>query len=523
MKDERSKPRWSLPYSSPLPESPAARRWATAARIGAYALFAAVLVGVVAQVQYLTMKNVRKGEAWDREHLGLTLREAVALGRPKAHRGALGRWRLAIHQFWDGQNIYRAVSQGGDAQRPPDTGTPTVWLHPNMPFTVVLLSPLAYLPVGAMTLTWNVLKVLMLLATLLMLADLGRHGERRLGDWVLGLGLLWAIMFVIGDIQHGNTNVFVLGAITLHLWLYRKGHDAWAGASLALAICLKMTPALFVLYWLYQRNWKLLAGTLAAGVVFVFVVPMTALSIAFGPEHYFRLTATWLDNLILPGLVKGAWYPIHINQSISGVMSRYFLSEPSPNGNIFWNPDDAPYSSQVRFQWIALASLGEATVKWIIRACQVVVVGLMAWAIGWRKLPRDDGRRLLHYGLVALGMLLLNQRTWDHHAAVLLIASVGVWRAIAHGRAPSRRRAWALGMMLAAGLLVWLTGTDLFVLLARAAGLGKEAGGHWADVFDAYGPTFLYFVLLLAAAAALAAGLKGSGDPFAEERQKLWS
>ena len=79
---------------------------------------------------------------------------------------------------------------------------------------------------------------------------------------MLGLGLLWVLMFVIGDLQHGNTHVLVLGAITLHLWLYRRGHDWAAGGALALAICLKMTPALFVLYWLYQRNWKLLGGTL---------------------------------------------------------------------------------------------------------------------------------------------------------------------------------------------------------------------------------------------------------------------
>jgi hypothetical protein len=334
-------------------------------------------------------------------------------------------------------------------------------------------------------------------------------------DWVVGLGLLWCILMVIGDIQHGNTNIIVLSAIALHLWLYRQGKDLWAGAALALAICLKMTPALFLLYWLYQRNWKLLFGCAAAMVVYVAGVPLACV----GPARYAELMGTWWANLIQPGLLKGAWYPIHINQSLSGTLSRYFLD--GANGNIFWNPDDNPYDHQNEFGWITVVALNPATVKWILRGCQLAVVALMAWAIGWKKLPRDDGRRGLHYALVVIGMMLLNQRTWDHHCAVLLVADIALWYAIAFSRVSSAARKWALGLMILAGPLNWLFSNGVFALAAILARKDSSTGEHWADVAHAYGPTTAMLLTLLVTSVILSVSLRGKDPAFADVRQKL--
>jgi len=305
----------------------------------------------------------------------------------------------------------------------------------------------------------------------------------------------------------------------LHLWLYRRGRDALGGVSLALAICLKMTPALFVLYWAYQRCWKLLVWTAVALVIFAVVIPAGVL----GPQRYADVTGTWLENLIVPGLVKGAWYPIHINQSIPGVFARYLLGEPNPNGDIFWNPDDNDYEYQDQHGWIAVAWLSDGTVKWLIRLAQVVVLGLAAWAIGLRKLPRDDGRRALHYGLIVCGMMLLNQRTWDHHAGVLLIANVAAWYAIGFARIGRRARVAAFGLMALVWPLVWLVGSGTFKLAAQMLGHGRDAGEIWADYADAYGPTFLSFVALFAACVVLSAALRTSRSPYHVERCSLRS
>jgi len=441
-------------------------------------LLAIILIAVAVQFQHGTVRRLNDD--------------------PPTSKGAMARWRSAFRDFWAGEDIY-AVAR-----------------HPNMPFTVILLSPLAYLSPTAMAATLSALKLAVLAASILMAARLAGHGRSGTRDWIVGLALLWSLQLLISDIQHGNTNIFVLGLILLHLWLFRMGKDLPAGAALAAAICLKMTPALFVLYWLYQRNWRLLAGTLVAGVVFVVGVPV----LAVGPGRYAALMSSWLDNLIIPGLVKGAWYPIHINQSLSGVMSRYFLA--GPNGDAFWNPDDHHiHGDQPHTGWITLVALSEPTVKMMLHGLQALVVGAMAWGIGWRKLPRDDGRRTLHYGMVALGMMILNQRTWQHHAVVLLIAIVAIWRAIAFGRMRRRARRWALGLMIAAGPLLWLNASDLYKVLARVMGESSKVGERWADYVDAYGPTFWFFMLLLGVSVLLARSMRDSEPPYAGRRQTL--
>ncbi|MFP4054257.1 MAG: glycosyltransferase family 87 protein [Phycisphaerae bacterium] len=522
------KPRWSLPYCSPLPEDPRLAGRMRGLRIAAYVLVAVALITPVVQIQAITLRNMRRAETFDRlKDQGKLSEKRLQRGRPKPHKGAIARWSKAVRQMWEGVNIYKMPPAPGEPPRelPPQAAEELdeaernpVGLHPNMPFVVVLLTPFAMLPVEYAALVFSILKGLAIAAAVYWLAAAGNHKDKRMGDWVIGLALLWSLLLIVGDIQHGNTNGFVLAFLAMHLFLYRRGHDWAAGVPLALAICIKMTPALFVLYWLYQRNWRLLGGTLISGLVMAIGIP----AVALGPERFVELGSTWMQNLIIPGLVEGAWYPIHINQSIPGVFSRYFLD--GQNGDIFWNADDDPYYLRHGgAAWITLVSLGEQTVRWLIKAAQLLTVGVMAWAIGWRKLPRDDGRRMMHYGLVVLGMMLLNQRTWDHHAAVLLIANVGIWYALAYGRMGRRTRQVALFVMLAAGPMVWLMGTGTFHAIAKVTGHSRDTADTWADYMKAYGPTFWHFVLLTTASVICLRSLRGKDDPYSDTRRPVFA
>ena len=519
MTDKSPTSRWSLPYETPLTDAPKKRTVQIVLRVAAYIVLVGALITPVVQFQIQTRRNLRRAMRFDSKHPGWTGQDAAGrkLKRPKGHKGAIGRWRKAVRPFWAGENIYRKQEElSGGADAPSDPRKPRVWLHPNMPFVVILLTPFAHLSVEEMAICWSILKLIVLAASLLMVARLAGHTNRRIPDWVLALGAAWSILMMADDTLHGNTNVFVLGAVVFHLWCYRRGRDWLAGIPLALAICVKMTPAIFLLYWAYQRNWKLLAGTAVALMVFAVIIPAAAV----GPDHYATLMQSWGENLILPGLIKGAWYPIHINQSISGVFSRYFLD--GQNGDIFWNPDDNPYSMQDESGWITLVALSPGTVKMLIRAAQVAVVALLGWAIGWRKLPRDDGRRMLHYGLVVIAMLLLNQRMWDHHATVLLIADVAIWEAVAFGRFSRRVRAGALGLMLATGVVLFSTKSGVVEAVGKLFGKSSDHAETLSDVVKAYGPMFYHLVLLLAAGVLLAVVLRKSDPPYAGERQKLF-
>lgn len=524
MKDAENKPAWSLPYETALPAgaSDAMGTRLKIVRIGVYIILAAAFIAPVVQLEFKTLKNQRKSQQYKQKLAAGTLTEKeLQKGPPKPHAGAVNRWRKAVTAFWKGENIYETPQQYKMRKKRKDKKVDpekVVVLHPNMPFVVMLLSPFTLLPVAIGGLIFSILKVIVAVVASIAAVRVANHKNLCMPDWVVALAMGWWVMLAISDIQHANTNVFVFGAIAGHLWLHRRGRDIAAGGVLALAICIKMTPILFILYWLYQRSWKLLIGCLAVGILFAIIIP----ALAIGPGHYVDLTETWMDNLIFKGL-GGAWYPIHINQSIPGVLSRYLL-DGHPGGNIYWDSDGNTYDLQKKFRWIAFASLDPIIVKRIIQAFQAGVVLLMAWAIGLRKLPRDDGRRGLHYAMILTAILLLNQRTWDHHAAILLPGTLAIWYAIAFGRFRRSVRILTLVMMLTAGVLLWGSAGDMLVTIGRAMGQTKADAKEFEDVATAYGLRFYSFGLMFLTGAVLTLAMKRKNEteePYAKERQKI--
>jgi len=534
-------PERSLTFPYVVEYPPTSSRWHKPARWGrvvAHVVFFAAILVACLQVHFKTAENQENGRKADFEYQmalaeyeddptpanrQLALEAARRVANEKRHKGAIARWCKAVRQFWAGKNIYRPVRGAGAADpltgrlrpgasvppepqprlgaSPAEIADADAWLHPNTPFVVILLTPLAYLPPQMSVAVVNVLKVLAVVAAIFWAASVTNHAGHRMGEWVVGLAVLLFLPLILGDFQHANTNTFVLAAVVGHLWLYRRGRDAWAGAVLALAICLKMTPVLFGAYWLYQRNWRLLGGMVVALAAAMVLIPLAAL----GPQRYDLFMGSWLSDLIVPGLIKGAPYPIHVNQSLSGVFSRLLM-----HGNLYYNPDDAAVAEE--FAYVNFASIPPTVGRFVLLGIKILLLAVMAWAIGWRKLPRDDGRRGLHYGLVAAAILILNQRTWDHHATILLVAYLPLWYAIAYGRLDRARRVGSVITMAAAGLLVWGTSGSIF----------PERMG---DVVEAYGPTFghflIVFVLCIVLLRALRAPPGQHAQPYARHRLPL--
>jgi hypothetical protein len=366
-----------------------------------------------------------------------------------------------------------------------------------MPFVVMLLTPFAYLPVPAMALTYNITKLIAIVVMLLAAISLVNHDGRRMPDWLALLGILAGIDFIIGDIQHGNTNAFVALAVIGHLWLFRKGHDWLSGIILALGICLKLTPALFILYWIYQREWKVLLGVFIA-------LPLMILSPAIFMDWKFYTVAigTWWNELIYPGLVKGTWYPVHVNQSLPAMISRLLTGGDS--GNIYWDSDHDPIPPPG--EWINLVDIGAANARLLLQAMQAGMVLIAAWVIGWKKLPRDDGRRGIHAGMICVMMLLMNQRTWDHHATYMVLPHLALaYAAVFAGLPRPFRRNIAIAQMFSVVLLLLASG-DLLEFVA-----GSEEG---SNRLIAYGTAFWQFLIVWVACVVVGLKLKNVDPPY---------
>lgn len=507
MKDKELKT-VTLPHSPPARPSPWPwLRWVLLGVAGV-----ALLVTVI-QFEALTIKSFKKapqsllaGPAQAQSPLAASSPSTTPAKAVKFHKGAIGRWRYAVQQFWHGRNIYVAPGSGeavGGDESGQATFAPVV-LHPNMPIVVLLLTPFAYMPVWLMALTFSLLKLAVLAPAVLAAERLAGDAGRPIPLWVAPVALLCGLGYFIADVQHGNTNIFVAAAVVGHLWLFRTGRNWSAGVMLALAVCLKMVPALFLLYWLYQRQWRVVGGLLAGLALFGVAIPAGVL----GPERFLELTGTWWTSLIGPGLVGGSWFPDQINQSLPGMVARFFIGDGNQFGNYLWNPDDQLVATE--HAWITLVALGPEGAKWLLRILQVTLVLVSARAIGWRLLPRDDARRGLHYSIVCALMLLLNQRSWDHHAGYLIVSYMALVYAIFRGQAPR-------GLRMTAGILVFATlgaqlllSVDLVKLVA-----GQQSGAD--NVVAAYGKTFWHFLAIWLASVLLAGAMKKSPQPYQDE------
>jgi alpha-1,2-mannosyltransferase len=177
------------------------------------------------------------------------------------------------------------------------------------------------------------------------------------------------------------------------------------GMLLGIAIALKLTPAVFLLYFLLRRDTRALLVTAASAVV----ATLAGFALAWRDSvQYWTETVRNTDRI---GTVT-----LNTNQNIAGALARMGLGE------------------------------GERFVVWTL-AC-FAVLGLTVWAA--RRVLRA-GEPVLALVCVAMFGLVVSPVSWSHHW-VWVLPTVIVSTVVAY-----RRRHAALGLITLAGiaLMVW--------------------------------------------------------------------
>ncbi|RAV16214.1 alpha-(1-2)-phosphatidylinositol mannosyltransferase [Mycolicibacterium sp. GF69] len=202
------------------------------------------------------------------------------------------------------------------------------------------------------------------------------------------------------------------------------------GMLLGLAIALKLTPAVFLLYFVLRRDTRAVIVTAVSAVV------ATLAGAAFAWRDSLEY---WTETVRDTDRIGTA--TLNTNQNIAGALARLGLAE------------------------------GPRFVLWIV-AC-FVVLGLTVWAV--RRVLRAD-QPVLALMCVAMFGLVVSPVSWSHHwvwalPALLVIALVAY-----------RRRNAALGLVAVAGfaLMVWTPITLMPEHQETAASLWRQlAGGSY--------------------------------------------
>jgi hypothetical protein len=376
--------------------------------------------------------------------------KVLDLRNGKQDRSAILRWREQLLQLDSGENIYERFT------------------YPNPPIMALMLRPLADLPPIAGALTWYYLKVgLAVLSFIMIVRMIGTEAE-PFPPWAIGLAVLLSLRPVLSDLTHGNVNLLILFLVVTALFAYRSGWDVTAGIVLALAIACKVTPALFVGYFLWKRAWRCLAGCGIGLALFFFVVPAFAL----GWTENLELLTSWFRQMVLPYVLGGAVTSDHPNQSLPGLVVRMFTHAPSFSTYI-----DDVYSPVEYCNWLSLSPLAAG---WIVKGAMAIFAGVVMWTCRTPRENRRDWRTAAECSLVVLGMLLFSERTWKHHCVTLALPLAVLSHRLAHDR---DHRRTILTVLIVSQILIATTSTGLLP-------------NRWAEMAQVYGAFVGAFAML---------------------------
>jgi alpha-1,2-mannosyltransferase len=296
---------------------------------------------------------------------------------------------------------------------------------------------------------------------------------------------LLSLRMIMSDLNHGNINLFILFLIVAALYAFHRRRDGVAGLVLALAISCKVTPALFVPYFIWKRAWKTLVACAAGLLLFLYFVP----SLALGWQQNIRDLHSWVDGMIVPYVQEGRVTSEHQNQSLPGLVYR--LATHSPSFSTF---DEK--NQYVPLQYDNILDLEPKDAQWIVKGCMAFFVLLVLWACRTSTVSREGWRLAAEYSVVVLGMLLFSERTWKHHAVTLVMPFAVVCYCLATGGYGWKMRSFLIACLTSASLLIASTST-----LAA-----KESTGGLVHLWDQVGKSaqvygaFVWSYLILLAA-----------------------
>lgn len=284
--------------------------------------------------------------------------------------------------------------------------------------------------------SWFWLDELFALLTVAALARWWRSfGEVGLAATVGTAALLTAIP---NNHLMGQVNFPVLLAVIGGLWAAERGKPILAGALVGAACMMKMSPALFVVWWLLHRQWRPAFAACGWAVVYSLVtLPLLGLSqqVAFYAH-------------VLPEFSSGSYNGL-------GVGIDLFGNHSIPNLYDGWFPNgQGPH--------LVLSS----TARTLSSATLFGLSAFTFWALRGR--PSDELAKAGHVGAIAAVMLLVPVITYEHHLIWLIPTAVAAIVGLYRGRLGT---AWALPVAVA--LLAWCY--DLVPLKAASLSLTDTA------------------------------------------------
>jgi hypothetical protein len=304
------------------------------------------------------------------------------------------------------------------------------------PLLAVLAAPLADPPAGAdrsgmlpwpvSVAIWYALGILCLALAVHQLAcaleqnspdaavRLQPRGCRRW--WALRILPVLACLVPIGHtLMRGQSNLFVLALLGGCLAFVLRGRRFQAGLCLAGAICLKVFPAFLLLFPLWRRDGRCLAGCAAGLVLGLGLIPAAVL----GPGETWRCYERFLAVTLEPGLGVGT------DESRARELTNVTATDSQSllavlHNTLHYNPATRPAQASPA---VRLASM----------AAGAGLTALTLLAAGWRR-DTDPLSIVILFAALTINMLLLSPVCHLHYFCLAVPLAMALLAARWEGR-----------------------------------------------------------------------------------------
>lgn len=310
----------------------------------------------------------------------------------------LQEW-AAARDVLDGRPLYDPLTHAMERYRhdmglpvperqPIQPGVPVNGHPPTMALLALPLGPLTYVQAFRL---WNVLGFAALGGSVWLIVR--TLCPRPLRAFLLVMSILLLGYPLRYQCQQGQLSLLLLVLLTGVWACSRAGRDGWAGALLAVAIAVKLFPALALLYFVLQRRWRAVAAT-----TLTLAALLTATGLVCGWDCYERFVTRGMASV-------QDWRAAPSNASLSALSAKLF--DPGSNSSI------TPLH-----QSATLARLLGGL------ACLLVLV-VLARCLRWATTTEErDGA----FALTLVAMLLCSPITWAHAFLLLLLPLCWLWQ-----------------------------------------------------------------------------------------------
>ena len=191
---------------------------------------------------------------------------------------------------------------------------------PFPPSTVLVMMPFALLPPNAAKVAFLIINVAGILALIRLL-----HRSTGLSFTLIAVLVLLNGLSLWSDTREGQVYLLLALLIVAALYLEDRNWNITSGILLGLAFPIKYFTALFILYFLFRKNFRLIAGAiLGASVVIVAGLLITGMKVN---EYY-------LTTILPQHLAGNIQDPFSVNfQSFSSLFNRLFVQNESLNAH----------------------------------------------------------------------------------------------------------------------------------------------------------------------------------------------